>query len=1001
MTDRDYFSDMSQLHAAVNELGPVVACGFVRPEASTLLRVTYSRRHTAGCWLIDAATVPPAFIPRGDGVVHTPLAALQIGSAEALRGALLMAGGVHVVTVPVPGSVPTLLYAAFSVTIPDNASTTLALAKTAAASQRLLDPDTPEHDPVDRLQRLERVAELAPALFNVRDIRDVVARVSTIMRDVLAHDTLILTTFSDDLSQITTYPATEADASRTLPSPNRQPIALTRALEYHVDRDLRTQATELHTEDAHARGGSSLRLGIRHGETVIGALSFTSRQVDAYRDADVAVGRRIARFVALAISQLTFAEEHRRTDALRARAAALETLDELLNTLAGVLDIRDVFGRVSQIAHQVLPHDALVVREFITDDLTRARNYALTGFDHVEVPAESPVTEPALLATPWDHFIVPDLSERAATQAQLLAAGMRSLLSLPVRLDGRLVASVTFLSHSVGRFGKDDVVIGRRIADHIALAMSHQRLAAEHVKAEELRSRATELELLDDVVTTVLGGGPLKDTWQRLSAVANRVLPHDALVLTVLLPEGDRARVYANHSPEAAALPEFVEVPPNILANKNWDHDIVGDLQADPRERVNAAARSGYRSALRVPIRIDGEYAAGVSFLAFEPHRYTTRELAIAKRIADRIAINVIKERVAAQSKRADEATERARHLEARVRALSDELDARTGYRRVVGQSIAWRDVLKQATQVAATNTTVLLLGDSGTGKEVAARFIHRASSRNHGPFVALNCAALPEQLLEAELFGYERGAFTGALNSKPGQLEQAAGGTLFLDEVGEMSLQAQAKFLRVLQEREFQRLGGTRVLRTDARIVAATNRDLHRAMERNQFREDLYYRLNVFTIHLPPLKDRREDILLLSEAFVAEFGKTLGRPPAGLSRDARSALLDYHWPGNVRELRNVLERAAILADGGLITTEHLALRPPPSSIRTPESMPVATIPATPAEAVSPPSDLMSAERAVIENALREARYNKSQTAKILGLSRAQLYVRLRRHGLE
>src|SRR6185295_5396953 len=196
------------------------------------------------------------------------------------------------------------------------------------------------------------------------------------------------------------------------------------------------------------------------------------------------------------------------------------------------------------------------------------------------------------------------------------------------------------------------------------------------------------------------------------------------------------------------------------------------------------------------------------------------------------------------------------------------------------------------------------------------------------GPFIALNCAALPEQLLEAELFGYERGAFTGATQSKPGQLELAAGGTLFLDEVGEMSPSAQAKFLRVLQEREFQRLGGTRVLRTDARIVAATNRDLPKAIANGQFREDLFYRLNVFAIRLPALRDRRDDVLPLSDAFLAEIGRGLGRPAAGISRDARQLLIDYPWPGNVRELRNILERAAILCDGGLITADHLGFMP-------------------------------------------------------------------------
>src|SRR5262245_29497972 len=190
-----------------------------------------------------------------------------------------------------------------------------------------------------------------------------------------------------------------------------------------------------------------------------------------------------------------------------------------------------------------------------------------------------------------------------------------------------------------------------------------------------------------------------------------------------------------------------------------------------------------------------------------------------------------------------------------------------------------------------------------------------------------MNCAALPEQLLEAELFGYERGAYTGATSSKPGQLEQAAGGTLFLDEVGEMSLPVQAKFLRVLQEKEFQRLGGTRVLRSDARIVAATNRDLERAITQGQFREDLYYRLNVFAIELPALRERRDDILPLCEAFLAELSQQFGRPPAGVSQEARRLLLEYHWPGNVRELRNSLERAAILCEGGLITPEHLPVK--------------------------------------------------------------------------
>jgi DNA-binding NtrC family response regulator len=219
----------------------------------------------------------------------------------------------------------------------------------------------------------------------------------------------------------------------------------------------------------------------------------------------------------------------------------------------------------------------------------------------------------------------------------------------------------------------------------------------------------------------------------------------------------------------------------------------------------------------------------------------------------------------------------------------------------------------------------------------------------------------------------------------------------LFLDEVAEMTPSAQAKFLRLLQEREFQRLGGTRVLKANIRVVAATNRNLGAAMERGAFREDLYYRLHVFEIHLPPLRERTEDILPLSEAFLQEIAKSLGRPPAGISRDARDGLLKYGWPGNVRELRNTLERAAIVCEGGLITREHLTACSAPSF----ESAPAVARPPRDARPLADGTNLRGLERVAIERALQDARYNKSKAARLLGLTRKQLYVRLRQHGLE
>jgi transcriptional regulator with PAS, ATPase and Fis domain len=294
----------------------------------------------------------------------------------------------------------------------------------------------------------------------------------------------------------------------------------------------------------------------------------------------------------------------------------------------------------------------------------------------------------------------------------------------------------------------------------------------------------------------------------------------------------------------------------------------------------------------------------------------------------------------------------------------------------------------------AQTETTVLLTGESGTGKEVIARFIHHASRRGHGPFVAINCAALPDQLLESELFGHERGAFTGAVSAKPGRIEQASGGVLFLDEVGEMSPAVQAKLLRVLEEREFMRLGSTRVLRADIRVIAATNRNLHAAMQRGDFREDLYYRLGVFEIPLPPLRDRLEDIPDLADAFLKEIGDSVGRPAAGIARDAKDQLLAYSWPGNVRELRNAIERAVILADGGYIRSEHLpVVTPPRQPAAHPDDAPGGPLPPNGV-------NLEAIERALVARALTQARHNKTRAAKLLGLTRAQLYSRIEKYGL-
>ena len=527
------------------------------------------------------------------------------------------------------------------------------------------------------------------------------------------------------------------------------------------------------------------------------------------------------------------------------------------------------------------------------------------------------------------------------------------------------------------------------VADLLALALQHDVLrTTESIRRERIDS-------LDRLLHTMAEALDIRHIFAEVSDVIRGGLPHDVLALTSWAEDGRSVRVYAVTG-TTADDPAF-GAPMNIAENERYllhrEPYVVGDTDAEiaPESvRGRIFGRLGVRSALRVPLALETGVFGSLFFLAHQAEQFTEADLDFARHVADLLALALSHQRLAEAARRDAAARETAAQLEAKVATLTRELEARTGAKRLVGHSQQWKDVLAQAARVAQTETTVLLTGESGTGKEVVARFIHQGSRRKHGPFVAINCAALPDQLLESELFGHERGAFTGAVAAKPGRIEQANGGVLFLDEVGEMSPAVQAKLLRVLEEREFMRLGSTRSSHADIRVVAATNRDLHAAMRRGEFREDLYYRLSVFEIALPPLRDRFDDILELADAFLEEIGGTVGTPPAGIARDAQDQLLAYRWPGNVRELRNAIERAVILADGGYIRSEHL-----------PVTMPRQVSAPPPADALPPGGvNLEAIERSLVLKALAQARYNKTRAAKLLGLTRAQLYSRIEKYGL-
>jgi DNA-binding NtrC family response regulator len=323
-------------------------------------------------------------------------------------------------------------------------------------------------------------------------------------------------------------------------------------------------------------------------------------------------------------------------------------------------------------------------------------------------------------------------------------------------------------------------------------------------------------------------------------------------------------------------------------------------------------------------------------------------------------------------------------------RELRAELSQRYEFDNIVGRSEAMREIFATITRVASTRATVLLCGESGVGKDLIARAIHHHSPRADRPFVKINCTALPENLMESELFGYEKGAFTGANTTKPGKFEQADTGTVFLDEIGDVPGSIQVKLLRILQEREFERLGSNKTRHIDVRVLAATNVDLRAALEQGTFREDLYYRLNVLPITIPSLRERKEDIPFLATHFIKKLRKDLGSPVESISDAAIERLLGYHWPGNVRELENVLERSMVLASGTVLEAGDIKLDTAPKSRAAsvdnflPEGM-----------------TLDQFEQSIIREALQRANGNKSQAARLLGLTRNALRYRLSQMGME
>ena len=682
-------------------------------------------------------------------------------------------------------------------------------------------------------------------------------------------------------------------------------------------------------------------------------------------------------------------------------------------SLEGAFDPQRFLRDFSAQAQALVPHDGMLIawledegrtfsafaRNIIGPDVTLDfHNYTIAFDPSQRFPRQTAAFGPIFEGHPQlvaDGASLPAAVDRAGWTEWAEATGFKARIGVPLYSGGRVVGAFFMASRTPGRFTDEHVVAARQIADLIGPFVENVvLLQTERRRRERLQTVST----LPPILAASLRIG---EVLQRLGEAVRPALDFDLLGVSRLQASGKEFERIAMVTPSRVLEPKAFAIDESSILPRMRQGQVVlirdAQRELEPKGEVDREIiDSGIRSILASPLVFGEEVVGGMLFAKRRPSWYDSSDVEIVRAIADALVLALQHQRLAEEQQRAAVAEAATQQLEKRVQSLRGALEERYGFETIQGRSPVFTAALGQARKVAPTDTTVLLTGASGTGKEVLARAIHQASARADGPFVAINCAALPETLIESELFGHERGAFTGADRLKRGRFELAAGGTLFLDEVGELAPAVQAKLLRVLQERRYERVGGTQTLSADVRLLAATNRNLEDAVASGKFREDLFYRLAVFRVHLPSLRERGDDILVLADRFVRELGSRMGKADVGLSREARDLLLAYHWPGNIRELQNAIERAVILSDGGLITAAQLGVtatggRAPAGSSGAPAA----------GEDPATMQALPEMEKQAIVEALKRSRGNKSQAAAALGLSRTRFYTLLRRYGLD
>lgn len=733
----------------------------------------------------------------------------------------------------------------------------------------------------------------------------------------------------------------------------------------------------------------------------LGAIAFGSAERHRFEQSQMDFLQLVARHVAVAVdnvlhdTDLSTAQRE-----LAAERDRLRLLLEVSEAIASHRNLDELFGTLARLLPPVVAFD--YINALLHDsarDVMRLHVLVSPADSTIRPGLELPVGESAsgLVWKTQQPLVVDDIEEeRRFPQliAMMRESGVRSFCAIPLTTALRRLGSLGFGSMSQKNYGKADLEFMQLVANQIAVAIDnvlHDESVREAQRA--LTHERDRLRLLLDVNNVVVSQLELDDVLTAVSACLRQVIPHEYSNVLLYEPETRRFRQHVPRFAESGTLiqdcqsnPDCAKSPAGIaITTKRAILMSAAELEilAGESSIARRVLEQGVKSVCSVPLlshdRVIGVLNVGSERLdAFSSH-----DVELLGQVGQQIAIAVEN---ALAYRQIDELKEK---LNTERLYLEDEIRTERNFDEIIGQSSALKQVLQQVEIVAPTDSTVLIQGETGTGKELIARAIHKLSARGGRTFVKLNCAAIPTGLLESELFGHEKGAFTGAIAQRIGRFELAHGGTLFLDEVGDIALELQSKLLRVLQEQEFERLGSTRTVRVDVRVVAATNRDLVAMVAEKQFRSDLYYRLNVFPIVNPSLRDRQEDIRPLVHYFTQKFARRMNKRIESIPSETMVELARYCWPGNIRELENLIERAVILSRGATLDVPLVELKQQNRS--------------APAEMVRRSTTLEDAEREHIRQALEAANWQVGGTsgaAARLGMKRTTLQAKMAKLGI-